>query len=455
MELNENMRFDNRYVLLRQLGRGGFSEVWLAHDNYMDLDVAIKIYAPGQGMDQVSIEEFRHEIKGVFNLNQSNLLKPQHLGVCDKMPYLVLSYCSAGSVARRIGRMTEQQIWKLIHDVASGLTYLHNKDIVHQDIKPDNILVDNNGNYVIIDFGISVKARRTLSKSVKNNTFNESGTLAYMGPERFSRQPAPIKASDIWSFGAMLFEIITGYVPFGERGGALQKSGAEVPEISQPISIELRNLIEQMLAVETWDRPTAEKIVKLAKLHIDEKKNINNQYTPPSKKLLWFALSIVTLLMVLEIVFICKRRHGFDKSRVENTIREICKCSSKGGNYDGLIICFTDTVYPYRENEYSKLNSEIPSAIKDYVEQFPKYEISEPYNFKYINSSFPLIVGCDIDINWISKDTVNEWRERAHKTYFITKNYKVSGYLDQESKPKKVIDNAKSKKYKLEIIHDR
>jgi serine/threonine protein kinase len=450
MELHENIRFDNRYVLLRQLGRGGFSEVWLAHDNYMDLDVAIKIYAPEQGMDQTSIAEFRHEIKGVFNLNQSNLLRPQYLGVCDNMPYLVLSYCSAGSITREIGRMTEQQIWKLIHDVASGLTYLHNKDIVHQDIKPDNILVDNNGNYVITDFGISVIARRTLSKSVKYNTYNDSGTLAYMGPERFSKQPAPIKASDIWSFGAMIFEIITGYVPFGERGGALQKNGAEIPEISQPVSIELRTLVEQMLAMETWDRPTAEKLSKIAQLHIDEKKIIKNQYNTPKKQLLWLALPIGTLLMALGIILICNKRQEIDKSRVENTIREICKCSSKGGNYDGLIICFTDTVCPYGENEKSRLNSEIPTAIKDYVEQFPKYEISEPYNFKYINSSFPLIVGCDIDVNWISKNTVNEWRERVHKTYYITSKYKVSGYLDQELKPKKIIKNLENK-----IIHDR
>jgi len=277
MTLQPNTVFDNHYTLIRQLGRGGFSEVWLAHDSYMDLDVALKIYAPGQGMDSHSIDELRREIRVVFTLNHTNLLKPSYLGVWEGMPYLVLAYCSRGSISSHIGQMSEQEIWHVIHDVAAGLAYLHKNDIVHQDIKPDNILIDDAGNYVITDFGISTKARSTLRKSVMGGAVS-GGTMAYMGPERFSKQPAPTKASDIWSFGVMIFELISGYVPFGEHGGVIQKSGAEIPEITEPVSDKLRQTIESMLALETWDRPTAERLTEITR------SQKNEQSASPSNK---------------------------------------------------------------------------------------------------------------------------------------------------------------------------
>lgn len=232
----------------------------------MDLDVAIKIYAPGQGMDEHSINEFRHEIKEVFHLNHSNLLKPQHLGIWENMPYLIMAYCPAGSCEKQVGTMTEPELWKLIRDVAAGLTYLHEKDVIHQDIKPDNILIDTEGNYLITDFGISTRARSSLQKSVVGSSISQgSGTVAYMGPERFSQQPAPTKASDIWSLGATLFELIEGTTPFPrEVGGGMQKMGAEIPSINAPISDALKFTIFKMLSKETWDRPTAATLVEWA-----------------------------------------------------------------------------------------------------------------------------------------------------------------------------------------------
>lgn len=266
--LKQGSIFDNRYQLIRLLGRGGFSEVWLAKDSYTRLDIAIKVYAPGSGMDTDGLVEFSQELAGVFNLNHTNLLKPTHVDAWEGMPYLILPFCSQGSIVKRVGKMSEEEIWKLIHDVASGLAYLHQHDIVHQDIKPDNILVDDNGNYLITDFGISTKARSTLRKSVAAGTVN-AGTMAYMGPERFSKQPTPTKASDIWSFGAMVYELITGIPPFEERGGILQKNGAEIPDINEPVSDALKQVVEQMMSLDKDARPTASQLVEIANTHLD------------------------------------------------------------------------------------------------------------------------------------------------------------------------------------------
>ena len=268
MPLKTNTLFANRYQLVRLLGRGGFSEVWLAKDSYTRLEIAIKVYAPGSGMDTDGLVEFSQELAGVFNLNHTNLLKPTHVDAWEGMPYLILPFCSQGSIVKRVGKMSEEEVWKMMHDVASGLAYLHQHDIVHQDIKPDNILVDDNGNYLITDFGISTKARSTLRKSVAAGTVN-AGTMAYMGPERFSKQPAPTRASDIWSFGAMVYELITGIPPFEERGGILQKNGAEIPDINEPVSDNLKQVVEQMMAMEKNDRPTAGQLVEIANTHVN------------------------------------------------------------------------------------------------------------------------------------------------------------------------------------------
>lgn len=280
IKLSENTIFADRYQFKRLLGRGGFSEVWLAVDKMTNLEIAVKVYAPGQGMDTDGMKDFCKELSQVYNLNHTNLLKPQHVDNWEGMPYLVMTFCPQGSCHRLIGTMSEEQIWKMIHDVASGLAYLHSQGIIHQDIKPDNILIDPMGNYVITDFGISVQSRSTLRKSM--NIASGSGTTAYMGPERFSSDPTPLKASDIWSLGATAYELLTGNAPFGEIGGGMQKGGADLPTIKQDISPELRMALAKMLALETWDRPSAEQLVKWSEnpRNIDFKESGSNESRP-------------------------------------------------------------------------------------------------------------------------------------------------------------------------------
>ena len=261
MQLEENILFANRYRLERLLGRGGFSEVWLADDTLTSLKVALKVYAPGGGMDEHGVQLFSTEFSLVFNLNHGNLLKPTYYDTFERMPYLVLPYCRQGAAASLIGQMGEKEAWLFLRDIASGLEYLHGQEppVIHQDIKPDNILMDVSGRYLLTDFGISIKARNTLRKSIMK-TEGSVGTLAYMGPERFSKYPLPIKASDIFSLGATLYELLTGMVPFGEHGGLLLQHGAEIPVLEGEWSDELKAIIDLCLQKDTWERPSAMEI---------------------------------------------------------------------------------------------------------------------------------------------------------------------------------------------------
>lgn len=252
--------FDGRYLLKERKGRGSFGEVWLATDQQVGVDFAIKIYV---AMNTKGLEEFRKEYQLSCNLINSNLLHINHMGVCqeDSCPYLVMPFCPRGS-ASLVGRMDEAMLWKYLHDVANGLSYLHTQTppIVHQDIKPDNILQTQGGDFVITDFGISKQMRATMH-STGNDT---SGAIAYMGPERFGRQYQTIKSSDIWSLGATMYELATGQLPFEGRGGGMLNAGAEVPDIPANYSAELNEVIRACMAKEPWDRPSAGQLVEIA-----------------------------------------------------------------------------------------------------------------------------------------------------------------------------------------------
>jgi len=268
MLLQQDTLFDDRYLLIKVLGCGGFSEVWLVEDIKVgNKKMALKIYAPDKGLDSDGVQLFSSEFELVFDLNHTNLLRPAHFDVCERSPYLVMPFCEQGSASKLVGHLTEEDAWRFLHDVTAGLAYLHeqNPPIIHQDIKPDNILRDTFGNFQITDFGISTKVRSTLRKSV--STVTSGGTLAYMPPERFGKENMPIKASDIWAVGATVYEMLTGNMPFGEHGGLIQKSGAEIPDMPGEHSNELREIITRCLQKETWDRPVAQQIVKWTEQH--------------------------------------------------------------------------------------------------------------------------------------------------------------------------------------------
>lgn len=276
----EGSLFDNKYELIRLLGRGGFSEVWLALDRDTDIEVALKIYAPGVGLDDAGISIFKQEFSLVFNLNHTNLLHPTYYGSWERTPYLILPYCKNGAAYKYVTSKTsisEDECWTMLHDVAAGLAYLHEKvpPIIHQDIKPDNILINDEGHYMITDFGISSKVRSTMRAGQAAN--QSGGTIAYMAPERFSTNPRPIMASDIWSLGAMMYELMTNELPFGYRGGLLQHQGAEIPIIQEDYSKELKEIIYRCLSEEPKARPQAKKIEEVAYAHIHNIKQKDKQ----------------------------------------------------------------------------------------------------------------------------------------------------------------------------------
>ena len=241
-ELKVGTKVNDRYTLKEFKGSGSFGEVWLAHDEVLDSDVAIKIYI---SLDPRGVEEFKSEYITTQGISHPNLLTTTYFDVWEQRPYLVMKYCSKGSSTTQAGKMDEYDMWQFIHDVAAGLKHLHNlpEPIIHQDIKPDNILVDDNNRFLITDFGISKKIRSTMRKQSKRAV--GAGATAYMGPERFEADSSPVKASDIWSLGVSIYELATGELPFSGLGGGMQKNGAEMPSLDNKWSKDL-NMVMQL-----------------------------------------------------------------------------------------------------------------------------------------------------------------------------------------------------------------
>ena len=136
MELQENVLIKGRYRLLEERGRGSFGEVWRARDEVTEAEVAVKIYI---ALDKQGLKEFTEEFRVANALNHPNLLHADYYDICENRPFIVMPYCPESAVSL-VGKMDEGRAWKFLRDVSSGLSYLHGKDIVHRDIKPDNIL---------------------------------------------------------------------------------------------------------------------------------------------------------------------------------------------------------------------------------------------------------------------------------------------------------------------------
>lgn len=280
--------FDGHYQLLRPLSRdGATADVWLALDlNTVDvvtkedengdvheekdldsgLKVAIKIFRPKSALDVAGEQRFRDEYKIVFNCRHTNLVKPTGFSIFEGVPYLVLPFCSKGSSETLTGQLTDPaEIWRYVGDVSAGLAYLHSNEpvIIHQDIKPGNILIDDNGHFAITDFGISTRSSKGQHHFYYDDE-HQGGTLAYMGPERFADDPQPLRESDIWAFGATLYELICGHVPYGEEGGANQVNGAAAPEFPAGIPDSIKRLVLACLSADPAQRPTADTIRRAA-----------------------------------------------------------------------------------------------------------------------------------------------------------------------------------------------
>ena len=209
------------YRLLEQIGAGGMGVVYRAHDLQLDRDIALKVLPPGTLANNQARARFRREAVALARLNHPNIATVHEFGAQEGIEFLVTEYIPGLSMDSKLARgpLSHQDTLDLAIQLAQGLEAAHEQDIVHRDLKPGNLRLTPKGQLKILDFGLATFPELADSTALTRSAQGErsfSGTLPYMSPEQVRGQPAD-KRCDIWSTGAVLYEMATGQRPFPEK----------------------------------------------------------------------------------------------------------------------------------------------------------------------------------------------------------------------------------------------
>jgi eukaryotic-like serine/threonine-protein kinase len=253
------------YSLERELGGGGMSRVFVATETALGRTVVVKVLPPDL-VGGVNIDRFRREVRLAAGLRHPNIVPVLAAGEMDGVPYYTMPFLPGQSLRARLfetGALPLDDAVTILRDVARALEYAHAHGVVHRDIKPDNVLFDR-GAAMVTDFGIA-KAISTSTTSTGRTSLTMSGTSigtpAYMAPEQATADPATDHRADIYSFGCMAYELLTGEPPFAEvaphRRLAAQISGAPVPISSfrPDVPRALQELVARCLQPDPAQRP--------------------------------------------------------------------------------------------------------------------------------------------------------------------------------------------------------
>lgn len=217
-----------RYEIKAELGRGGMATVYRAYDPSSDREVAIKVLPREFLHDPQFHDRFQHEIKTIALLEHPAIVPVYDVGEDDGVPYFVMRFMTGGSLADwiRKGKFSLQDTARIIERLSQALSYAHKKGVIHRDLKPDNILFDDNGDAFISDFGVAkfAEAASTLTGS------GIIGTPAYMSPEQAQGEHVDSR-SDIYGLGVIIYQMLSGRQPYN----ADTPMGVVVKHITEPV----------------------------------------------------------------------------------------------------------------------------------------------------------------------------------------------------------------------------
>ena len=251
---------DSRYRVERRLARGGMATVYEAMDLRLDRTVALKIMHPGLAEDSAFVSRFVREAKSAARLSDSHVVAVYDQGEEDGLVYLVMEYVpgrTVRDVLREYGRLSAEQALTILDPVLQALDAAHHAGFVHRDVKPENVLLTDDGRVKVADFGLARAISAATSTAATQGLL--IGTVAYLSPEQVERGIADAR-SDVYGAGILLYEMVTGSVPFaGETplAVAYQHVNAAVPapsSVRPGIAPDVDSLVRTATARDPDDR---------------------------------------------------------------------------------------------------------------------------------------------------------------------------------------------------------
>ena len=249
-----------KYQLKKEIASGGMGHVFLAYQADLDRDVAIKFLEVNKDGGREAFQRFKDEIKVCARLNHPHIVTLLDFDLENEFPYIVFEYIEGKTLKDKVKSQELKKLSDLLDimaEVAEALDYAHSEGVVHRDIKPENILVTTDGSAKVADFGLAKLGGVT---KVKTRSGDVVGTPAYMPPEQIEGK-AYTGASDIYSFGAVLFDMAAGTPPFGDKKGAdvldkhLRATPPRLLDVSPKMPELLGHLVEVSLQKEADCRP--------------------------------------------------------------------------------------------------------------------------------------------------------------------------------------------------------
>lgn len=251
----KGQKISDRYQIIKSIGEGGMANVYLAYDTILDRNVAVKVLRGDLATDEKFVRRFQREALSASSLSNPNIVEVYDVGEDNGEYYIVMEYVEGKhlkNLLKKRGKLTVPEVVDIVLQITNGLSVAHDSYIIHRDIKPQNILILDNGLIKITDFGIAV----AMNATQLTQTNSVMGSVHYLPPEQASGKGATLQ-SDIYSIGILMYELLTGKLPFkGDNAVeiALKHLKEPMPSIRDEIP-EIPQSVENIILKATAKNP--------------------------------------------------------------------------------------------------------------------------------------------------------------------------------------------------------